>query len=215
MAERAAVTARRCGLLLACAAASAPAAAKVFLTQEQALAFAFGEQARTEREVHFLSDAEVERARRLAGAETELHGGLVIRYRAFRDDRLLGTAYFDTHRVRTLQETVMIVVTPEGRIGRIEILAFGEPPEYLPRQGWLAQFEGRELDENLALKRGVHAVTGATLTAEAITRAARRVLAFHQVIEAKALARANFGGASQPSPGLAGAGGAARGGSRP
>jgi Na+-translocating ferredoxin:NAD+ oxidoreductase RnfG subunit len=39
------------------------------------------------------------------------------------------------------------------------------------------------LDDGLSLKGGIVAITGATLTANAVTDAARRVLALRQVID--------------------------------
>jgi len=79
----------------------------------------------------------------------------------------------------------MIVVDPRGRIARFEILAFGEPPEYIPRGSWYQQLIGRELDDELELDRGIRGVSGATLTARASTQAARRILALHQVLGAR------------------------------
>jgi hypothetical protein len=96
---------------------------------------------------------------------------------------VLGTAYFDTHRVRTLDETLMVVVDPSGRAARIEILACDEPPEYLPKKGWLAQFLGRALDPELSVKRGIRGITGATLSSQAATDAVRRVLAIHEALK--------------------------------
>ena len=37
-----------------------------------------------------------------------------------------GVAYFDTHRVRTLPETVMVVVGADGRVSKIDILSFDD-----------------------------------------------------------------------------------------
>ena len=93
-----------------------------------------------------------------------------------------GTAYFDAHRVRTLPETLMVAVDPEGRVRRLEILSFAEPPEYIPREAWYGQFTGQPLSQDLALKRRIRATTGATLTARATTDAVRRVLAIHRVL---------------------------------
>lgn len=156
------------------------ASAKVFLDQRAALALAFGEDARVERNAIFLSDAEMARARELAGKGVEIESALVTIYTGRSGaGALLGTAYFDAHRVRTLPETLMVVVSPEGTVARVEILAFTEPEEYKPRPAWLEQFHGRALDRELALRRGVHGITGATLSAEAVTEAVRRVLAIH------------------------------------
>jgi hypothetical protein len=80
----------------------------------------------------------------------------------------------------------MVVVDPGGRVRRIEVLSFREPQDYLPREGWYGQFEGRALDGELNMKKGIRGITGATLTARATTEAARRVLALHRVLRESA-----------------------------
>ena len=105
-----------------------------------------------------------------------------VAYVAIKDGRLVGTAYFDTHVVRTMTETLMVAVDPAGAIMRVEVLSFSEPEEYLPKEHWYAQFPGRSLDDDLSLTRGIRPVSGATLTARATTDAARRALALHQVL---------------------------------
>jgi Na+-translocating ferredoxin:NAD+ oxidoreductase RnfG subunit len=60
---------------------------------------------------------------------------------------------------------------------------FTEPPEYQTSERWLAQFNGRALDPELALKRGIRALSGATLSSQAATDAVRRVLAIHQRLQ--------------------------------
>ena len=70
----------------------------------------------------------------------------------------------------------------QGKVGRLEVISFREPEEYMPRGNWYGQFQGRQLDRDLEVKRGIHPVTGATLTVRATTDAVRRVLALHQVI---------------------------------
>jgi len=170
---------RRAALIVLALGAASATEARVFLTQDQALRLAF-DGAVVERQARFLTEPQLARARELASVEVP--SALVARYVATADGRLVGTAYFDTHVVRTLSETVMIVVGSDDRILRIEILAFGEPEDYLPRPRWLAQFPGRALDRDLALKRGVDAITGATLSAQALTDATRRILALHRVL---------------------------------
>lgn len=156
------------------------AAAKVFLSQEEALKLAFPES-KVERKTAFLTPAQQKEAKKLSGEE-ELPSALATYYVAARDGHEVGTAYFDTHDVRTMPETIMVVVDPAGKIARIEVLSFSEPEEYLPRPHWYEQFQGKPLDEELSMKRGIRPITGATLTARATTDAARRVLALHQVL---------------------------------
>ncbi len=166
----------------AVAGVTAPAAAQTLLTQQEALDLAFpGEQ--VERRTAYLTDAELDRARALAGDAVEVDQGVVIYYVGYRDGRPVGVAYFDAHRIRTLAEVVMVVVTPGHRIGRVEVLKFMEPSEYRAPEGWIAQLEGRALDDDLSTRGAVRNLTGATLTARALTRAARRVLAVHTVVD--------------------------------
>ncbi|MDQ7087038.1 MAG: FMN-binding protein [Acidobacteriota bacterium] len=108
---------------------------------------------------------------------------LVTRYRLYSGaGRLLAVAYVDTHLVRSLAETLLIVVDDGGKVRRVEVLAFKEPPEYRPRAAWYGQFEGRGLDGELQVRRGIRVLAGATLSSHAATDAVRRVLAVHQIL---------------------------------
>lgn len=167
-------------LLWALAAISAaPVSAKVFLTVEEAVRLAFP-GCEVARRTAYLTAGQLRQARELAGVEVPT--ALVTYYQARRNGQGAGTAYFDTHRVRTLPETLMVVVDPQGKVSRVEVISFREPEDYLPRGIWYEQFRGRSLDRDLQLKRGIRPVTGATLTARATADAVRRVLALHRVI---------------------------------
>ncbi len=162
---------------------AAPAAsAQSFLTQEEALRLAFPTATAIERRTAFLGEREVAAAKRSAGGGVEVRSGMITYYAARRGGTPLGTAYFDAHRVRTLPEVVMIVVSPRSTVDRIEILKFAEPPQYRAPEGWLHQFEGKGLSREVSLRGGIVNMTGASLTAKAITDATRRTLALHQVI---------------------------------
>jgi hypothetical protein len=157
------------------------AAATVLVTLDDALKLAFPD-AQTTRETLFLSDEERREIAALCGQE--LPGGLATRFVASNGQGgILGYAYVDTHVVRTLPETVIVVIDPAGSVKRVEVVSFREPLDYVPREGWYRQFDGEQLDDDLQLKRDVRPVTGATLTARATTEAVRRVLAIHAVAE--------------------------------
>lgn len=174
--------------------AAPPAAARVFLTVDEALETAFP-GCSVDRDTVFLTEEQVARASELA--DEAVASALVHPYRATCAGEPGGTAYFDSHRVRTLPETLMVVVDPRGAVRRIEILSFKEPPEYIPRDVWYDQLVGEPLGPELQLKRGIRPVTGATLTARATTNAVRRVLATHQVIEEPSAAPATEGDGEQ------------------
>ena len=160
------------------------ASARVFLSQQEALEHAFPPPHSVERRTLFLSE---EQARQIsASASAPVDHRVVSYYVGLVGERADGYAYFDTHLVRTLPETILVLLSAEGRIVRIEILSFEEPEDYLPTDRWLAQFPGHGSGDDLSPNRGIRSLTGATLSARAITEAARRVLAIHRLLVAPA-----------------------------
>jgi hypothetical protein len=177
--DRLAASVAGAALVLAGANLVSVAAATVLITVEEAVALAF-QDAATTRETLFLTDEQISRVATAGGGE--LPGAMVTRFVAMTDGQPVGYAYLDTHRVRTLPETLMVVLEPDGGVRRVEVVVFREPIEYIPRDSWYGQFEGERLSDELALKRDIRPVTGATLTARATTEAVRRVLAIHAVM---------------------------------
>ena len=150
------------------------------ITRNDALKAAFpGAQIRSE--VLFLTDAEKKESEKNAGSPiTTL---LVAKYEAIQNGKQLGRAYLDTHVVRTKKESLLVMLNADGSLKRVEVVAFLEPPEYMPSDRWYRQFDGKQLNENLKLDRDIRAVTGATLTARATTEAVRRVIAIDHVLK--------------------------------
>ena len=164
--------------LLPALLAFAPMVASLPTTQE-ALALAFP-GASIQRQEHFLTESQAQKVKTLAGGE--LPGLWWVAYEARQDGRLVGVAFFDTHRVRTLNETAMVAVNADGTLRRVEVVAFREPQEYLPKDAWIRQLDGKRLDAGLSLKRAIRPLSGATLTAHVLVDAARRGLALNQVL---------------------------------
>jgi hypothetical protein len=175
-------TLRRIFFVGLAAVAARPVSAKVFLSIDEALHLAF-KGCSVERQTVFLTADQLARARQLAGGE--IKSALLNPYHATCGGKTAGTAYFDSHIVRTLPETLMIVVDPQGKVSRVEVLSFAEPEDYLPPGRWYGQFLGSGLSDELALGHRIRGVTGASLTARATTEAVRRVLAIHQVLTGK------------------------------
>ena len=175
------LAARGARAMAALAALPLPGRAQL-LTQDEALALAFP-GAVTERHTAYLGEADLARARDLAGEDVEIEQSVVTYYVA-RDGRApVGVAYFDAHRVRTEQEVLMVVVGLDGRVRRVETVSFREPPEYMAPERWMRLFDGRELSPELSVRRDIPNITGATLTSGAVTGAVRRMLALHRVID--------------------------------
>jgi transcriptional regulator of nitric oxide reductase len=163
--------------LLAFAAASA----KTYETRAAALQRVFGADAEIERKTVFLTEAQIETVQTRARARVE-HARITF-YEAVRADEQLGRAYLDTHLVRSLYETLLVAVDPDGRTRNVDILAFHEPEDYLPPPRWLRTLENRTLSRRLRPGDEVDAISGATLSARAAAAAVRRVLAIDRVLQ--------------------------------
>lgn len=166
----------------AIAATAAPCQAKVFMSQEEALKTVFTSGAEVTRSTAYLTAEQAAEVEKAAGEPLPVK--VITFYRGRTASGGNATAYFDTHLVRTMPETLMIVVAEGGTILRIDLLSFGEPREYLPRPGWTDQLKGRVLDEEMSIRRGIRPISGATLSARAIVSASRRILALHRVLAA-------------------------------
>lgn len=160
-------------------AASLAAAGQAQISREEALRLAFpGATIRAER-VFLTAD---QRKRAAAAAGVEVPYALVARYVATHDGAVRGRAYVDTHVVRTKKESLLISLDADGRVRRIDVTAFLEPPEYEAPDAWVRQYDGRQLAEDLQVSRAIRPIAGATLTASAVNEAVRRVLAIDSVL---------------------------------
>jgi hypothetical protein len=160
--------------------AATPAAGEVFLSQREALALAFPGADRIEKKSVVLDDAQAAAVEKLSGAELESR--LVTLHHGFRAGELVGYALIDVHTVRTLPEAFMVVLTPDGRVASLHMLAFYEPSEYKPPDRFLAQFDARALEPELRLGGAIHGIAGSSLSARAVTTGVRRSLALYQVL---------------------------------
>lgn len=157
------------------------AGAKTYETRAAALERVFGAEAQIERKTVFLTEAQIETVQTRAGARLE-HARITF-YEAVRAGEQLGRAFLDTHLVRSLYETLLVVVAPDGSTLHVDILAFHEPEDYLPPPRWLRTLENRTLSRHLRPGDAVDAISGATLSARAATAAVRRVLAIDSVLQ--------------------------------
>ncbi|GBE37309.1 electron transport complex subunit RsxG [bacterium BMS3Bbin07] len=168
------------GVLLSLAA-FLPSEAEVFYNKAAALRLAFPDAVRVETRALFLSEDQARRVTDLARAPLESR--LVTVYIGQKaGGEVEGYAFLEQHLIRTKPETLMVVVDPKGKVGAVYVLAFFEPPEYLPSKRWIKQFIGRGLSSELQIGREIQGITGATLSTRAILKAVRRALAVHKIM---------------------------------
>lgn len=156
-----------------------PADAGVIMTEAEALARAFP-GLKPERHSRVLTPAQVAQVEKLARAK--VLSPEVTYFEAVRDGRLLGRAYLDTHKVRTMPESVLSVVSPEGHLNMALLLQFNDHPDYVPAPAWLRTLQGKQLDDGVAPGQGVPNIMGSTLSTVALTAAVRRAMAIEVVV---------------------------------
>lgn len=159
---------------------AAHSAAEVFYAKDEALALAFPGNTAVEARTAFLTTEQIAAVERRTG--TGLDSELFHYYVGRRDGVVTGYAVIETHVVRTLPETFLVVLTPEGVVARVTLLAFYEPREYMPSERWISQFAGRGGDDGWRLGRDIHGISGATLTATAVPRALQKILLFYDLV---------------------------------
>jgi hypothetical protein len=172
-------------ILALAALLAAPARAQVFMTQGEALGLAFP-GAHVQPMAVVLTPEQKTAVEKRARVRTTT--ALVTGYVATRNDSLIGIAFFDRRTVRTMPGVFMTVVAPDSTVARVDVLAFHEPPDYQPPQRWLDRFRRRPLDDRLWPNRDLRNLSGATLSARAVTESARLALALYQVVYAQDLA---------------------------
>ena len=145
---------------------------KVYLPKAEALQLAFPRAEEIKTVNLYLTEEEMKEVTRASGAPVD--SALYTIYIGKKGDKVLGYAAIEAATVRTLPETVMVVMNPDGSVGFVEILAFFEPEEYKPSKRWLDQFHGERLGPSLRVGGDIQGLTGATLSAQAITRQVRK-----------------------------------------
>lgn len=164
---------------LAIILSSASAMSQVYLTKETALKLSFPD-ATIERRTVFLTDVQVQMIQN--SAKAKVTSRVITYYVGMNNGRPAGYAFFETHIVRTMPATFMIVVNPDSTVRAVELLAFYEPEDYRPPERWLELFGGKSLQSDLWLKRGIQNIVGATLSAQSVSDGVRRTLALYETV---------------------------------
>jgi len=157
-----------------------PGNAKVFHSRDEMPALAFPDADKVDAHDYFLKpEQKHDIEQRALGA---LDSDILTVYTGRKAGSVLGYAILDTRVVRTLPETLLVVLAPDGSVAATHLLAFYEPLEYVPGDRWLGQFRGRRITDRLRVGDEIAAITGSTLSSRAVVNGIRRALAAYQVL---------------------------------
>ncbi len=152
---------------------------KIFYSKDEAMELAFGKGAQIELLSLFPDKNDISKIETLA--HTKLESGLFTFYVGKSQGKILGYAAIESETVRTKPETVLIVLSPEGEVRSITLLAFHEPPEYQPPERWFEQFDNRPLAD-IEFNKSIQGISGATLSTRSALNSVRKVLAIYQLL---------------------------------
>ena len=94
----------------------------------------------------------------------------------------VGYAVLISRKVRAKKATVLYAFDNCGRLKFTEIMAFGEPPEYIPSKTWMSQLQNRDESVALTVGKDIPTISGATLSARSITEGARVARAIYETV---------------------------------
>lgn len=157
-----------------------PAQAAVFASRQEAVQTVLPDAERIETRMITLTDEQLQQITNLA--TTEVDSKLLSVAIGYRGDTVVGYAFFDTRPVRTLPGTFLVSVSPTGTVQKVMVVAFHEPEDYLPSPRWLQQFDGKALAPELQVYKGIHAISGATLSSQSVTNAVRKASAAFRIV---------------------------------
>lgn len=164
--------------LLTLGAASAEAA--LLITPSDALKHTFGKATTVSKKNTLLRNAQAAAVSKQA--QLKLETKIYRIYTAKKSDKTVGYGMLITRQVRQKDASVLYIITPDGTLRAVEVIAFGEPPEYIPSETYLQQFNAKSSADTLRVGKDIPTISGATLSARNITDGSRLALALFDVL---------------------------------
>lgn len=155
--------------------------ARIYLTKTKALELAFPNAETMETETIALNTEQRERIREKAGRR--LHFSKMEVHQGIANGSVLGYAIIDNVRGKSLPITYMVVITPQGAVERVEILAYRESHGGEIRYpSFLKQFVAKTIADPIRNKRDIRNISGATISCRSISDGVRALLSLWEEI---------------------------------
>lgn len=154
--------------------------AELLITPSDALKQTFGKATTVSKKNTLLRSAQAAAVSKQA--QLKLETKIYRIYTAKNAGKAVGYGMLITRQVRQKDASVLYIITPEGVIRAVEIIAFGEPPEYIPSEAYLLHFNDKNSADTLRVGKDIPTVSGATLSARNVTDGSRLALALFDVL---------------------------------
>ena len=154
--------------------------AKLLISPFDALHATYGKDVKVEKKNVLLTIAKAEKVYKQAQMKK---GSKIFRtFKVKKDDKIIAYAILISRVVRSKDAAILYMISPEGVIESVEVIAFNEPPEFTPSQQYVSQFKGKTSQDTLRVGKDIPTVTGATMGARNVTDGARLALAVFDIL---------------------------------
>ena len=154
--------------------------AKLLVSPFDALHAVYGKEVKIEKKNVLLTIDKAEHVYRQAKVKK---GGKIFRtFKVNKDGKSIAYAILISRVVRTKDAAILYMISPEGVIEGVEVIAFNEPPEFIPSKQYISQFKEKTANDTLRVGKDLPTVTGATMSARNVTDSARLALAVFDIL---------------------------------
>lgn len=168
-----------CTMLLGVAMTSG-ALAKSKVSVNEVIESSFSSVTKVEPKALILTQSQFKKVR--SSAKTAMDTKVYRYYNIFSKAKKLGTAVLITRKVRSKKATVLYAFDSKGTLRFSEIMAFGEPPEFIPSKIWMSQLQNQKPTAKLTVGKDIPTISGATLSARTISEGARVARALYEIV---------------------------------
>jgi len=145
------------------------------LSRDQVLNNAFPLAETFVRKVIRLSDEQMKKLSRDSGQK--ISSRFVTVYIAKNDDESLGYGFIGYTKGKSSFIKYFVAITPDGKIHSIEIMSYrGEKGSEVRHEIFKKQFVGKRVDSNIKVGSDINAISGATISSQAITKGIRKIM---------------------------------------
>ena len=154
-----------------------PLSAKILTSPIDAMQYTYGADAVITKKNILLSKQRTKTIQEQA--QVKLESKIFRIFKAEKDNKVLGFGVLVNRKVRSKNAVVIYLISKNSILKSIEVIAFNEPIEYLPSKTWNSQFENVATDKMLKSGTDIPTITGATLSARALTDGSRIAFAIY------------------------------------
>lgn len=154
--------------------------ANMLLTPQEILHAAFGDEAAiSEKNIILKKEQKISIQKE---AQTKLSSSIVRVYTVVKNEQKIAYGILLSNKIRSKNGVYLYTLNTKGVLISVEIVAFNEPLEYMPKKQWQEQFSNKNTSQHFNLSNNITPITGATLSARSITQSANLALAIYNQI---------------------------------